>query len=590
MMMAGVPPTPASDISRSEILPMGYTQMESPPMTPASAYKNMTGIYLGQESGPSPGRQKAYVPPLARGRGMPSGRIRTPIEERRYKMVELLRIREDNKGFKGQPLKAKSKPPTPPGPLGPPSPPTLRTQTAPSSDMFSSPVEFQKLVQRNPRRFTRANNTGVTHMEYLNCMNHKRKNEIPLLEDNIFSVPFTETVEKEVDRIAREQGESLVGLGDCYNKVCKGNKESLHHLLPHRRPQTQSKPSGAQYTGFTVKSYRSPNQAEILADFSQGQPRQRSVIGSRLLVPLPYFFRPYANYYESQATAQGRPPGPGYFDERIDGVSVGPGKVLGAPGTGGLSRNLNRGMHLFPSTPTGSLIQVNQSAQQTSQAQETKDYSSPPNTPRGEAAEQPSDQTPLSQQTGAEDSPEMNRDTKPGPTQPKDTVTVTVQGSDNKENTSPADTMETGTEKKSRPQKKIERLPSGRDIKIGVETEDGQQSSVVIDVAEGEDAADTEPTRKQSITERVSKLKSSESVVQSLMQEAHAREKEFEQLLTEHRAICKEIERQSSQGELDIPKEEDELKVKEDSESQEKESKENEANDSPKAQEAGTST
>ena len=35
--------------------------------------------------------------------------------------------------------------------------------------------------------------------------------------------------------------------------------------------------------------------------------------------------------------------------------------------------------------------------------------------------------------------------------------------------------------------------------------------------------------------------------------------------------ICKEIERQSSQGELDIPKEEDELKVKEDSESQEKE-------------------
>ncbi|KAI8784673.1 hypothetical protein BgiBS90_014200, partial [Biomphalaria glabrata] len=61
---------------------------------------NMTGIYLGLESNSRPPRSKSAIPPLARGRGI-AQRVRTPAEDRRYKLVEHLRIKEVKTGFTG---------------------------------------------------------------------------------------------------------------------------------------------------------------------------------------------------------------------------------------------------------------------------------------------------------------------------------------------------------------------------------------------------------------------------------------------------------------------------------------------------------
>ncbi len=47
---------------------------------------------------------------------------------------------------------------------------------------------------------------------------------------------------------------------------------------------------------FTFRSYRNPNQAEIIANFPSPEPRPRTVIGStnnRAHVPSPYFFKSY---------------------------------------------------------------------------------------------------------------------------------------------------------------------------------------------------------------------------------------------------------------------------------------------------------
>ncbi|GFR75694.1 hypothetical protein ElyMa_003926200 [Elysia marginata] len=190
--------------------------------------RNMTGIYLGLEGNSKPPRSKSAIPPLARGRGM-SSRIRTPAEDRRYKMVEYLRIKEEKRGFTGGAIrgcKSASSAGQEPG---------TREQFRDISSQGTSvtkrrwgpgkridPSNVDDLIRPNPRNFTTVANSGVTRSE-------KLVGWMPLGHDLYSVVPaenVTEEVFEEVQKIASNT-DDLAGLEDCYKRICKVSSPNI---------------------------------------------------------------------------------------------------------------------------------------------------------------------------------------------------------------------------------------------------------------------------------------------------------------------------------------------------------------------------
>ncbi|RUS92074.1 hypothetical protein EGW08_000098, partial [Elysia chlorotica] len=252
--------------------------------------RNMTGIYLGLEGNSKPPRSKSAIPPLARGRGM-SSRIRTPAEDRRYKMVEYLRIKEEKRGFTGSALRGcKSA-----SAAGQDSGTREQLRESPTHGATVTkrrwgpgkridPSNVDDLIRPNPRNFTTVANSGVTRSE-------KLVGWMPMAQDFYSVVPaesVTEEVLEEVQKITTTS-DDLAGLEDCYKRICKGNVESLYGLLPNRRANQLSR----RDIGFTVRSYRNPAKAEILAEFPDpmNHGRPKTVPIQRPLVPSPYFFQ-----------------------------------------------------------------------------------------------------------------------------------------------------------------------------------------------------------------------------------------------------------------------------------------------------------
>ncbi|GFN76444.1 hypothetical protein PoB_000295000 [Plakobranchus ocellatus] len=99
-----------------------------------------------------------------------------------------------------------------------------------------------------------------------------------------------------------------------------GNVESLYGLLPNRRAHQLSR----RDIGFTVRSYRNPAKAEILAEFPDplNHGRPKTVPIQRPLVPSPYFFQhnglpgsgPFKHQQYPQNRLQARPGALGQFD------------------------------------------------------------------------------------------------------------------------------------------------------------------------------------------------------------------------------------------------------------------------------------
>lgn len=293
--------------------------------------RNMTGIYLGLEGNIKPPASRTVgISPLARGRRI-GNRLRTPTEQRRYRLVEQLRIKEESRGFIGQPVKRKQTV----------SPDDLATKTSPRSQTAkkwgpaknANRNDFYDLIRTNPRNFTVVVNNGVTRSENLSG--------IPSYAelgngDGIYA----EALADEVTKIStHDHDESAIE--ECFRHVCKGKVESLQTLLPYRKTQQLSRSQTAFSTGFTVRSYRNPNRAEIMANFNQSsRPKTVPSQPSRPLVPSPYFFRYYSNPYTkySLSAKSGRPQSD-KFENQFQSLN-GTSKIMAAHGAGALSRSL----------------------------------------------------------------------------------------------------------------------------------------------------------------------------------------------------------------------------------------------------------
>ena len=79
-------------------------------------------------------------------------------------------------------------------------------------------IYFRNPYYQTGRHFTAATNSGVTHLEYLS---QDQRGMLYNGRMDAFSTPLAATVTKQVHKIAGGKGADLVGLVDCYRKVCK---------------------------------------------------------------------------------------------------------------------------------------------------------------------------------------------------------------------------------------------------------------------------------------------------------------------------------------------------------------------------------
>ncbi|XP_067682338.1 uncharacterized protein [Haliotis asinina] len=501
--------------------------------------RNMTGIYLGLEGNIKPPHSQSPVPPLARGRGL-SSRIRTTTEDRRYKMVEILRLKEEKRGFSGQPLRRK---------VNMSERPLYQSREQISSARKWGPAKrlnpsnVEELIKTNSRSYTHIANSGVTRSENLTGW--------PSDTDHMFVLP-DHVIRSAVSR------QNVIGLEECYRKICKGSIETLHTLLPstsanlgtqhhsHRDPTPSY-----EATGFTVRSYRNPNQAEIITDFplprTTGRPQTVPI--RRPHVPQPYFFQFY------NQTKLISPNGP-----------------LFHKGTSGTNEDADNTVRIFASPGAGILSQTLhlQSALSEPDHHHKEQESLPPSfcrTFHGATAD--SQQLQISMPISA-DIP-ISED---GQTNHTSTLAITEElesqhtsqrvardrtmdddyqrggGCDSTETKEHQDELLVGRTLKS--------SSSGADITVGLEKEDGTTDQVEIDdVEEGEAAAEPPESespkgnvRKASIADKLVKTKQSEAMIATLKENAEQRQKDFQKLLNEHAEIVQEIGRTASSENL----------------------------------------
>ncbi|XP_052767481.1 uncharacterized protein LOC128208139 isoform X2 [Mya arenaria] len=319
------------------MLPMTRNMPKSSASVPSrNQPRNMTGIYLGLEGNINPPPNKGGT--AANVRKGTSSKSRTTAEIRRYKMVESLRVKENCiKGFKGGTLKKKlpvevwDEENLTPRCSNPQQVHHRKWGPAKSAD----PRHFDDVIRQNARHYTAINNNGVTRSENLTGL-------MSFADHYGFEMvtPPPEALVDEVQRMASAH-DDLAGLEECFKKVCKSNPESLHSLLPLRKVSARP---GSYSTGFTVRSYRNPNTAEILAEFEPSRPKTVPVNQAHQrqpLVPAPYFFKHFNKPRTANSTKKRNSP---VSQPEGDQFSVLNGeKIFGAPGTGTVSRSLRAG-------------------------------------------------------------------------------------------------------------------------------------------------------------------------------------------------------------------------------------------------------
>ncbi|XP_069116212.1 uncharacterized protein [Argopecten irradians] len=353
-MMRGIHHSSSTELPLTRNMPFSSKSMPT-----RHQPRNMTGIYLGLEGNIKPPQQKfsGVIPPLARGRGMT--RIRTPTEHRRYRKVEQLRIKEEKRGFVGQPLKSGKRTgsavsamserlgsakdverkntvisPDFPEPFQQ-QPSQTQPLTSPRAKQWgpakhADRSEFFDLIRTNPRNYTVVVNNGVTRSENLSGLMSFAVN------GDETKVAWPEMLADEVHRISTKDEEDVTGLEECFKKVCKGNVESIYSLLPYRKQNQREQYS----TGFQVRSYRNPNRAEIMADFNNMSRRPRTVPANRPIVPSPYFFKYYNGPYNKAKEIDREKPSTAVQFENQFSTLNGTSKIIAAPGAGVLSRSL----------------------------------------------------------------------------------------------------------------------------------------------------------------------------------------------------------------------------------------------------------
>ncbi|XP_050407313.2 uncharacterized protein LOC126822441 isoform X1 [Patella vulgata] len=519
--------------------------------------KNVTGIYLGLEGNSNPPKQRSGIPPLARGRAGLSYRVRTPVEERRYEpasytekkqMVELFRIKEDKRGFVGQPIIKKQHS------NGEKRPCTTSPNASPrrwGPAKKANLSKFSDRIRTNPRHFTPIINSGVTRSEnltgfasYATGMDFSRNPQV----DNIIDITRLHLIDNVTDDLNKlgvvQPIDSFSSSDDTYRRLYQGDVDLAYNLLPSARQNTPpiSRENTSYSTGFSVRSYRNPNQAEIFSDFPdpKGHLRPKTVPANRAFVPQPYFFR-YYNHHRPVRTISAKSKYSLPVTEDKDSV-YGGSKIVGVPGAGRISTSLKQ----------------RQTARQKHNSSPVE--LDPPNTFHKSDESEANISMPVSTTSVHNTYPstelkDIARQTEKnqGSLQKVDDKSASNFSSDKSMATTEThrDSSILLHPEETRKMRPLKTSNSGADITLGLEDVDGATAEVEIDVNDNESEIAPEDiprgkVRKASIVEKLSKTKASEAYVATVKESAEQRQKDFEKLLNEHAEIVQEIGRTAS--------------------------------------------
>ncbi|XP_071479133.1 uncharacterized protein [Diadema antillarum] len=289
--------------------------------------KNLTGAFLSHDAYglPSNKQQVQRIPPLARPRGVvyqgqPSSSYHTRQQQHRHDVM--VRKRGDGKGFQPLPIK-RAKPKVP-----------RHEYHSPSHHVISPRPDLQAVTRKSARNYVPASNDGVTHFEDLRSLSSGASDQ-PVQE-----VQVIESMLDSIDLASKESDRSLVGLVECYKRICKGNASSVHNLMAASRTQPgkhkkRKMPPSNKDTPLVIRSFRNPQNPHPVVQYSSPKDRPKSSqSASRPPVPAPYF-------YSSRGLPQTSDEGgnrvrltrlPGTANRTSDAV-------LAAPGAGSISRS-----------------------------------------------------------------------------------------------------------------------------------------------------------------------------------------------------------------------------------------------------------
>ncbi|XP_022107769.1 uncharacterized protein LOC110988504 isoform X2 [Acanthaster planci] len=284
--------------------------------------RNKTGIYLGSDVPPNSPRMYHTVPPLARPRGT-LFRPRTPTDKRRRQQrVEALRVREEPRGFHPQPVR-KAKPKV----------------KQDDSQSLTPNNDQAPVLRKSARNFVAAANSGVTHLEDLGLEELSLRSVSTGRESSI-----PPSIVEDIQNTNRR----MVGLEECYSKICKGNLSSLQSLLPARKAAgaTTGIRTKTVATPLTIRSFRNPRSPHSVVQYSDLRHKSKGTGAAKPPVPAPY-------YYSSKGLPNTTDDGGSKVRlTRLPASSRSTERVLAAPGVGTISQSaLSRRAASLPSDP-----------------------------------------------------------------------------------------------------------------------------------------------------------------------------------------------------------------------------------------------
>ncbi|XP_074651460.1 uncharacterized protein LOC141906143 [Tubulanus polymorphus] len=488
--------TAQSRIVETQLLPSNEIEI-----TP----KNLTGAYLGQAFVPlHVRRNNAKNHKLTRIQDGQIHQVNLPLRLRREKTSshisrtgqrsdnDLLRCRENvpkelhaRRGFSGNPVKRRANSTN--------VPPT-RIRSSNNSAAYSQidrVTSVDALIKKNPRSFTASNNSGVKYYEYLHYDGEEQASNCRSTS------PDTEVhtrLQSALDMAKASVNQDFATLEECYKNLLKIEKDDS---------QKKSKCVQAKQDTSSAMEYRNPNTAMIIATFPSDYHQHTGAM------PRPHTGNPFFNRTFEIRTPSAKSDRDARVQDRSSRVPSLGGSVFSRSIAHIRSRFEHKGSPSPPDspkqTPSTSTSKISRPTTRTTIGSRLNVLTSVPILEKDENLEGP-----VLEQKEFE-------------------CNATKQTSDMGE--------------------KLDDKLGGIPVCIDLKNEDGETESVEIDeVDELLDEKEKTPNksalpdipmpygrcRRQSITDRLQKRRSSEIATEIIRLSAQARRREFEDLLDEH--------------------------------------------------------
>ncbi|XP_072031860.1 uncharacterized protein [Amphiura filiformis] len=329
--MRSVQPNADLPPSNSQTM-LGYNSLPARPQRTTA--RNMTGIYLGSEPSQVSNHTRHSIPPLAKPRGVTVG---TAAERRRQQQrVEALRIREEPRGFNPLPVKKPTKPKI-----------SRKSEQHINNSSGKHALDYSGITsnhRKTGRNFVPVANSGVKRLEDLRS---ETASITTISQGSVKNGHERDNIPHHPSPVLDKtnNNKNLIGLEDCYKKICKGNLSNLQNVM--NKKQGVKTRTRLISTPLTIRSFRNPQNPHPVVQYTDPKLRPKTTIAAtinRPPVPAPYYY----NSNNLPRTADDGSSRVKLTREQDTHCSRHGSRVLAAPGVGVISGSTFRKRNSIP--------------------------------------------------------------------------------------------------------------------------------------------------------------------------------------------------------------------------------------------------